>query len=56
MASRTRARILSYGRAAGADVRACTSRGTHSPGRSFTLADGGERARVHLRIYLASMR
>ncbi len=50
MASRTRARILSYGRAAGADVRAVDVSGDTLRGLDFTLANAGQQARVQLHL------
>jgi UDP-N-acetylmuramoyl-tripeptide--D-alanyl-D-alanine ligase len=50
MASRTRARILSYGRAAGADVRAVDVAGDTLTGLSFTMIYAGEQAQVRLHL------
>jgi UDP-N-acetylmuramoyl-tripeptide--D-alanyl-D-alanine ligase len=48
MARRTEARVITYGRASGADVRALELGGDTLRGRGFTLAAGGGQARVQL--------
>jgi UDP-N-acetylmuramoyl-tripeptide--D-alanyl-D-alanine ligase len=48
MASRTRARILTYGRAAEADVRAIDVAGDTLTGLSFTLSHAGQQTPVQL--------
>ena len=50
MASRTQARILTYGRAEGADVRAVDVAGDTLTGLSFTLSYAGEQAQVRLHL------
>jgi UDP-N-acetylmuramoyl-tripeptide--D-alanyl-D-alanine ligase len=50
MASRTQARILTYGRAEGADVRAVDVAGDTLTGLSFTLTHAGQKAPVQLRL------
>jgi UDP-N-acetylmuramoyl-tripeptide--D-alanyl-D-alanine ligase len=50
MASRTHARIFTYGRAAGADVRAVDVAGDTLTGMSFTLTHVDQQASVQLRL------
>jgi UDP-N-acetylmuramoyl-tripeptide--D-alanyl-D-alanine ligase len=50
MASRTQARILTYGRAAGADVLAVDVAGDTLTGLSFTLTHAGQQASVQLHL------
>jgi UDP-N-acetylmuramoyl-tripeptide--D-alanyl-D-alanine ligase len=50
MASRTQARILTYGRAAEADVRAVGVGGDTLTGLSFTLSHAGQQAPVQLHL------
>ncbi|HEX3270812.1 MAG TPA: UDP-N-acetylmuramoyl-tripeptide--D-alanyl-D-alanine ligase [Ktedonobacterales bacterium] len=50
MASRTHARILTYGRAEGADVRAVDVKGDTLTGLSFTLIHEGQQSPVHLQL------
>ncbi len=50
MASRTRARILTYGRAEGADVRAVDVAGDTLIGLGFTLTVAGQQAPVQLHL------
>ncbi len=50
MASRTQARILTYGRAEGADVRAVDVKGDTLTGLSFTLTHEGQQSPVQLQL------
>jgi UDP-N-acetylmuramoyl-tripeptide--D-alanyl-D-alanine ligase len=50
MASRTQARILTYGRAEGEDVRAVDVAGDTLTGLSFTLTHAGQQAPVQLHL------